>query len=350
MRATLCLTSFIFLGVLACDDKDSPSPIPQKPLSAVAEPSASNTPPTATATATTSAAGPATPKAPGKPAAKAQRTYKKLDEAAVKREVTPHLSGDHKLAHPAFRGPLGPSKDAVIAITQKDTTFGALVVADGKKHELEKLHDSWAAGNVLAITYSAKGDDDDEDEALVIATYSTGIGPDAAKEFKFVSVIDWNGSEASRNKAAEGLLLTARNSAEARKMLAAPRFPMKIKEHVMYVAPHLEADAVVTRLGECSEGRELSVKTDERIQLDYEDVTYVFDFEKTKLTRVLMDAHTKDQNATARELSAWLDAIEKGKAEKDGAKLWSIPGWKFKLVEGGQGDDSTFAMTATPTK
>lgn len=159
--------------------------------------------------------------------------YVKLSDVEVTKLVRPHITGGDVIAHSVFRGKLGPSDRTVVVLTRRghaDGDFrGFALVPDGEKltrHDFPPLHDSWLGVSLDAVLFE-DATADGEPEAIVIATYMSGAGPEAAREFRSVSVVGWQPGTKTfhRIPAAESKLERAENAAHVRRALESAEAP-----------------------------------------------------------------------------------------------------------------------------
>jgi hypothetical protein len=211
LRAVLALT----LACCASPPPPTAAPAPEVPVPVA----------TVVASAAPSAPAPSASAAPppSSPPASAG-SFQQLTEDESRRLVTPHLAGA-KLAHPAFRGPFGPSSASIVAVTATADAppadfAGLVVLPDGKVLKLPALHDHWSGWEVHAVLFEDV-DGDGAKELIVIAEYVTGIGPEGAIPFFYNSVVRWDGSAFVRVPAVEKRLERATDAAGVRKVLRA---------------------------------------------------------------------------------------------------------------------------------
>ena len=221
LRAVRALRAVLTLALACCASPPPPTissaPDAPVPVTTVVAPAVTGAP----AASTSAAPLPASPPASS---AAAPGAFQQLTEEESRRLVTPHLAGA-KLAHPAFRGPFGPSPQAIVAITTTadapPADFGGLVVLpDGKVIKLPALHDHWSGWEVHAVLFEDV-DGDGARELVVLADYVTMIGPEGAVPFSFNSVVRWDGSAFARMPAVEKRLERAPDAAAVRKVLRA---------------------------------------------------------------------------------------------------------------------------------
>jgi len=135
--------------------------------------------------------------------AKPRKLSKKTANALLK----VHLRPGETLAHAAFSGPFGPSKQSIFVLVdrrlpKKAQTFDGFVVAD-KRHPLPIPDTQWPSGITVVAVILDDIDKDGVIEPIIMTTYMTGMGPDGAKDQHENFVVDWRKDKFVRLPAVE---------------------------------------------------------------------------------------------------------------------------------------------------
>ena len=271
---------------------------------------------------------------------KSTARYAPLSDDDVKTLVTPHLGSGEALAHQVFRGPFGPSQDTIVVLTKRDvagvTKFGGFLLYQvaGKttKLALPDLHDNWAGSSIDAVAFMAEADADRVEEVVIVASYISGAGPEAAKPFHSTTVIDVNGQQVNRLTEMESLAGTSDNLGVIRKLFRSKTFVLRLDGARQMIAPTLGRTTAVTRLQKLL-GVEPTVNTDARVEFAYgadKSMHCNMSFnDQAKLTAVEVNATGGEPNATLVALRGWLKR-KRIKASKDAAgEQWKYNGWNF---------------------
>ena len=108
-----------------------------------------------------------------------------------------------------YSGVVG-SAERVIALTESDAGLRAFLVdvstIGGRREDLPPLHDTWSYQDIMEVLFEDV-DGDGAPELLVIATYISGVGPNAAVPFPSVSVLDWTADGVVRRRDIEELAM-----------------------------------------------------------------------------------------------------------------------------------------------
>lgn len=115
----------------------------------------------------------------------------------VERAVKPALAEGERLAHAAFRGPFGPTDAGVLALASVGNGFSGFVLSSGKRLDLPAFPTDYAGHEIAAVLFEDV-DGDGYKEAIVMATWMTGIGPTGAQPFPGNVVFGWDGSSFQR--------------------------------------------------------------------------------------------------------------------------------------------------------
>lgn len=128
--------------------------------------------------------------------ATARQRYRGLPDSVVER-MPDALGPTQQLANMLYVGPFGPGPDGVLVLRVDDvgglSGFLQTVLA-GKSRRLPVPHLPWVMHEVNDVVY-ADADGDGADEAVVLVTALTGIGPTGAEEFAGAHVIKWDGAQ-----------------------------------------------------------------------------------------------------------------------------------------------------------
>jgi hypothetical protein len=152
--------------------------------------------------------------------------FRGLSDEELRTLVTPRLRAGEKVAHKAFRGPLGPKPDGILVVVERDGNVAGFVLVPGGKPgdqeqrlELPPLSQGLLDGvpAVLFVDADAKPGK----EAIIMTRQMTGAGPQGAVPRAFNQVIAWNGSAFERLSDVEEALLDLETAAAIRKALAA---------------------------------------------------------------------------------------------------------------------------------
>ncbi len=337
----------------ACRDKPTTKVTPLD----VNDPAASAAKPTPSVDRDRPQPDPVVPARP--PAAKPKPpSHPKLSAAELQKEVQPHLGDGEALAHPAFRGSIGPHSEAVVALVkhtdQGVTKFSGFVIAGGKKYPLPAIHDQFNGQDIAAVTFTPSADRDRENELLVVANYITGIGPDGAKPFAAVSVLDWNGKAFVRLSKVEQLLEGESNAVAAKQRLAGGYFPLVVGETTMLIDAGIGAAQIQSRLAQATKAKPTSA-TAKTVQFEHaasasaKPTTYRFDYDDSHLAKVTLSASNKSENVAANQLRSWLDKHAEKTPSKASA-AWKLESVLFELHFGGDGNGMHYRMVITMPK
>lgn len=145
------------------------------------------------------------PEPPPKPAALTGRPAHPNAPFATVKDVGDLVTGKDWLAG-AVRGPFGPKDDCLLAIyndSAKNDFYAALQCGDAE----------WRSGPLaewssfeLEELLMKDVDGDGYAEAVVMASWMTGIGPEGSIPFLYTSVLTWTGETLQRLKALEQTL------------------------------------------------------------------------------------------------------------------------------------------------
>lgn len=221
-------------GPAACSSRSGSEPGASQPGSG-SERSAAPTPggaPAAPALAADAgapdAAASAAPAAPAAPATPADDSFRALSDEESRTLVTPQLRAGEKVAHKAFRGPLGPKPESILVVVERDGNVAGFVLVPGDKPgdqarrvALPPLSQGLLEG-VPAVLF-ADVDAKPGKEVIIMTRQMTGAGPQGAMPRAFNQVIAWSGSAFERLSDVEEALLDLETAAAIRKALAAPR-------------------------------------------------------------------------------------------------------------------------------
>ena len=152
-----------------------------------------------------------------KPPTKAR--YKRLSPDEITRFVTPHVDPRDTVMHAPFRGPLGPSADTIVVITQKpNEDLGGFVLfpANGgiQKVELPTLQEAWPGYQVDALAFVPECDGDVAAELVVISKHRTARWPATV-----ATAIDFDGGVFRRMEELDYPLIQARTVDDVRRIL-----------------------------------------------------------------------------------------------------------------------------------
>ena len=164
------------------------------------------------------------PGAPGAPAPAAD--FRPLSDEELRDLVTPRLRAGEKVAHKAFRGPLGPKPDGILVVVERGGNVAGFVLVPGGKPgeqaqrvELPPLSQGLFEGVSAVLFMDVDGKPGKE--AILMTRQMTGAGPQGAVPRAFNQVIAWNGSAFVRLSDVEEALLDLETAAAIRKALAA---------------------------------------------------------------------------------------------------------------------------------
>ena len=130
-------------------------------------------------------------------------------------------------------------------------------------------------------------------------------------------------------------------------------FPLSIQGTTVVITPDAGKSDLATELKIATEV-EPSLVTAERIQFDFvaaQDagpMTLLIDWDgEGRISEVVLDAFTEEQNPVARDLKMWL-VLQHGQPEMtEGSLLWKHGGWEFRFTDGGDGEDSVYGFRIT---
>lgn len=217
MRRTSLLGGLLLACNPASPAADPPQPAKAAPIEAppspVAAPPPVQTPP----------AVPPTP-APEVADSSGQPRYRALPPPAVE-ELWKTLPVGRGVAYPPQVGPFGPAPDGVLVLHVDDAGHLAGFVdtrVDGAATRVDLPPLNWAMNTVRDILFEDV-DGDGRDEAIILVTAMTGIGPTAAEEFSATHVIQWSGKEFVAMPELERKIGRATSAAEVRRALQASK-------------------------------------------------------------------------------------------------------------------------------
>jgi hypothetical protein len=148
----------------------------------------------------------------------ASGSYHALSESEFKPILGPRLKVGSLVAHQVFQGPFGPTADSVFTVYKLNDQFHGIVVSNGKGWSSPNLGEStYVAEQIPAVTFMDV-DGDGADEAIVLATFTTGVGSVRAA-FPSNAVLKWTGTEVKRLGWAEKKIETMTTAAECRQAL-----------------------------------------------------------------------------------------------------------------------------------
>lgn len=121
------------------------------------------------------------------------------------------LPGETVTDH-VYSGVVG-SRESVIVFAHDDTGLKAFLVnvnaLGGYREELPPLYDVWLFQELKQVLFEDV-DGDGATELLIVATYITGNGPNAATPFHSVSVLDWTENGVVRRRDIEEVAMVRR--------------------------------------------------------------------------------------------------------------------------------------------
>ncbi len=119
---------------------------------------------------------------------------------------------EETLTDHVYSGVIG-STESVIVFATDDIGLKAYMVNvnafGGSREELPRLHDAWIYQEIMQVMFEDV-DGDGETELLVVATFISGSGPNAAIPFHSVSVLDWTDEGVVRRRDIEELAMVQR--------------------------------------------------------------------------------------------------------------------------------------------
>jgi hypothetical protein len=135
-----------------------------------------------------------------------------LNNAQARAFAETHLMPDENLQPFVFSGVVGRS-ESVIALVENDGQLSAFLVdvsvEGGRRVELPALHENWTFDALQEVLFEDV-DSDGATELLVVATYVTGLGPEAGQLFPSVSILDWTSDGVVRRRDIEELAMLGR--------------------------------------------------------------------------------------------------------------------------------------------
>lgn len=140
--------------------------------------------------------------------------------------VAAHLGPGDSLAHPMFRGNLGPSPDTILVFAHNSARgpielSGFALVPDGegyRKLALPDLGDRQYNDSLAALLFDNL-DADPEREIIVMGVYIHGIGPESGQPYQRNIALDWNGDAFVEMKELSQKIATLESAAKIRKAL-----------------------------------------------------------------------------------------------------------------------------------
>jgi hypothetical protein len=140
--------------------------------------------------------------------------------------VRPELRQGETIAHQVFRGPFGPSSEAVVVITEREMKYsGFVLVPDSggrKKLPLPMLHDTWSGFDVAVVSFEDV-DGDGVRELIVMAEYVTGAGATGAQPFRWNSVVAFRDGRFVRLPEVEKAIQRADTAAQVKQIVSTIR-------------------------------------------------------------------------------------------------------------------------------
>jgi hypothetical protein len=209
-------------GLLLACNTGTPEPRPQSQSAKTVEAPA----PVAAPEASPATPGPGDSSAAAVPPtadATGQARYRALTPAVLETMNNP-LEGDRGLAYPPQLGPFGPAPDGVLVLRTRDPgTLDGFVETrrDGAATRLPLPALDWAMNTVHDVLFEDV-DGDGRDEALILVSAMTGVGPTAAEEFFATHVIRWDGAAFVHLPEVEQRIGKAQDAAAIRRALKQP--------------------------------------------------------------------------------------------------------------------------------
>lgn len=199
----------------------------------------------------------------------AARRVLPVPDSVVRELIVPRLRpGETVLPSQSFSGPFGPGARAIMSVTtaqlegEAHADFRGIVLADSEGAwrvlRLPSLSgaDAWAA-DFLAVMFQ-NVDDDADLEIIMLADYSTGIGPEGAREFPHVAVFDWDGGSYEHRPDIERRLVAETGAAVRARLRSWQRFApgtlgagLRVRARLVYLGQHRPLSA--------ARGRELAL-------------------------------------------------------------------------------------------
>jgi hypothetical protein len=152
----------------------------------------------------------------------------RLPDSLAQTIFSSFLQDSESLELPAFAAPLGPVPRTLLAVTNARPAggshggFAAIALIDSaggwRAVRIPCFNpDLWSA-QLLAVLFENM-DADSALETVIMATYSSGIGADGAKEWPYNFVLDWNGTGFVRLPKVERRIAGLATAAEVRRVL-----------------------------------------------------------------------------------------------------------------------------------
>jgi hypothetical protein len=162
----------------------------------------------------------------GTSAALESSKFVRLTPEEQDRIVRPELRPGEAIAHQVFRGPFGPSNEAIVVVTERELKYaGFVLVPDSggmKKLPLPLLHDAWSGFDVAAVSFEDV-DGDGVRELIVMAEYMTGIGPKGSQPFHWNTVVAFRDGRFVRLPEVEKAIERADTAAQVKKIVSTIR-------------------------------------------------------------------------------------------------------------------------------
>lgn len=139
-----------------------------------------------------------------------------------------YLGAGATLAHPMFRGNVGPAPDTILVFSRSDANgpaelsgFALVPAGDGhRKVELPNFGAGKYNDSVGAILFDNL-DADPEREVIVMGVYIHGIGPESGKPYHLNTALDWDGGAFGEMTALAPKIGALASAAEVRAALRA---------------------------------------------------------------------------------------------------------------------------------
>lgn len=156
------------------------------------------------------------------------RDFERLGREDEARIAAAYLGAGATLAHPMFRGNIGPAPDTILVFSRSDANgpselSGFALVPTGDGHRKVELPNFGAGqyNDSLGALLFDNLDADAEREIIVMGVYIHGIGPEAGKPYHWNVALDWDGSAFVEMKALAPKIGTLESAAKIRKALQA---------------------------------------------------------------------------------------------------------------------------------